>query len=224
MSPQVLPPSADQPVLFASPPSPPASDQASSKEALQARGVRGARLRRADRSQVSWGRMDLDAQLSPDHPARALWAVLGRLDLSAFYSLINARDDRAGTSAIHPKIPLALWTYGISHGEGSGRELARLSKLHGAYRWLCGGVSISAHTLTDFRSKRGEKVDELITHVLTILRQKDLVDLHRIAQDGTRIRASAGTSSFRSEQTRRCPKRARRDKTSICRRRTTARP
>ena len=165
------------------------------------RGIRGVRLRKADRSQVSWGRIDLDAQLDPDHPVRALFAVIDRLDLSAFYALIDARDDRAGTSAIDPKIPLCLWTYAISQGEGSGRELARLTKLHAAYRWLCGGVSISAHTLTDFRTKRKDQVDGLITQVLTLLYQKDLVDLHRVAQDGTRIRASAGASSFRSEQT-----------------------
>ena len=201
MSPNELPPSADQPVLFADAPSPPASDEPATKEARLLRGIRGVRLRKADRSQVSWGRIDLDAQLCPDHPVRALFAVVERLDLSAFYALIEARDDRAGTSAIDPKILLCLWVYALSQGEGSGRELARLAKLHAAYRWLCGGVSISAHTLTDFRTKRRDQVDGLITQVLTILRQKDLVDLHRIAKDGTRIRASAGAASFRSEQT-----------------------
>ena len=36
-----------------------------------------------------------------------------------------------------------------------------------------------------------------MTQVLARLMKHDLIDLHRVAQDGTRIRASAGAASFR---------------------------
>ena len=39
---------------------------------------------------------------------------------------------------------------------------------------------------------------ELVTQLLARLTKHDLIDLHRVAQDGTRIRASAGAASFRS--------------------------
>lgn len=162
---------------------------------------RGARLREAQRSQISWGRIDLDATLADDQPARVIWAVVERLDLSALYAAIEARDEVAGAPAIDPKILLALWVYATSEGEGSARELWRLTQVHAAYRWICGGVEVGYHTLSDFRSQQAEVIDGLITQVLGLLLQQDLVDLSRVAQDGTRVRASAGTSSFRREQT-----------------------
>jgi hypothetical protein len=91
--------------------------------------------------------------------------------------------------------------YATSEGEGSGREIWRLMQMHAAYRWICGGVEVGYHTLTDFRSQQGEVVNALITQVLALLMKQDLVDLSRIAQDGTRVRASAGAASFRREQT-----------------------
>jgi transposase len=162
---------------------------------------RGARIREANRSQMAWGRIDLDAQLAEDHPARAIWTVVERLDLSTLYAQIKARGEIAGSSAIDPKISLALWVYATSEGEGSGREIGRLTEMHSAYRWLRGGVGIAYHTLTDFRAEQGAVFDELITQVLALLMKQELVDLHRVAQDGSRVRASAGASSFRREQT-----------------------
>ena len=44
-------------------------------------------------------------------------------------------------------------------------------------------------------------LNDLITQVLAVLMRQNLVDLKRIAQDGTRVRASAGAASFRREQT-----------------------
>lgn len=161
----------------------------------------GARLREAQRSQMAWGRIDLDAQLPEDHPARAIWAVIDRLDLFRLYGQIEARDDVAGAPSIDPKILVALWVYATSEGEGSAREIWRLTELHTAYRWICGGVEVGYHTLSDFRSQQGEVLDELITQVLAVLMKQHLVDLSRIAQDGTRVRASAGAASFRREPT-----------------------
>ncbi len=162
---------------------------------------RGARLRQGNRSQIVWGRIDLDAQLPEDHAARSIWGVIERLDLSALYAQIEARDEVAGTPAIDPKILLALWVFATSEGEGSAREIWRLTDLHAAYRWLCAGVKVGYHTLSDFRSQQGKVIDDLITQVLALLMKQDLVDLCRVAQDGTRIRASAGASSFRREPT-----------------------
>ncbi|MBI4589064.1 MAG: IS1182 family transposase [Candidatus Rokubacteria bacterium] len=158
-------------------------------------------MREANRSQLAWGRIDLDAQLPDDHPARAICAVIERLDLSDLYAPIEARDDVAGAPAIDPNLLLGLWVYATSEGEGSAREVWRLTKLHAAYRWICGGVEVGYHTLSDFRSQQGEVVNALITQVLALLMKQDLVDLHRVAQDGSRVRASAGASSFRREQT-----------------------
>ena len=186
----------DEPTLFALPsavPPAPAPAPADPK--------RGARVREANRAQLAWGRIDLEAQLPDDHPARAICAVIERLDLAALYAPIEARDEVAGAPAIDPQLLLGLWVYATSEGEGSAREIWRLTQLHAAYRWICGGVEVGYHTLSDFRSQRGEVVNTLITQVLALLMQQDLVELSRVAQDGSRVRARAGAASFRREQT-----------------------
>ena len=165
----------------------------------EARGT--VRLRRANRAQRIWGPIDVDAQLPEDDPVRAISAVIERLDLSALYAQVQAYQGLAGAPAIDPKILLALWVYGTSEGEGSAREIWRLTRLHAAYRWICGGVQVGYHTLSDFRSQQQEVIDALITQVLAILMAQNLVELSRVAQDGTRVRASAGAASFRRGET-----------------------
>jgi transposase len=190
------PPDPAAPTLFPLPP-----PSAPAPRSTPAPSQEGARLRTAQRGQLGWGPVDLDAVLPADHTARAIWAVMERLDLAALYADIRARDAVAGAPAIDPKVLLALWVYATSEGEGSARELWRLTQCHDAYRWLCGGVAVGYHTLSDFRSQQGAVLDALITQVLALLMQQALVDLHRVAQDGTRIRASAGASSFRRAPT-----------------------
>jgi len=189
-------PRPDEPTLFVLPTAAPPAAPAPLSDPK-----RGARLRQANRAQIGWGRIDLDAQLPEDHPARAICAVIERLDLSALYAQIEARDEVAGAPAIDPNILLGLWVYATSEGEGSAREIWRLTQMHAAYRWICGGVEVGYHTLSDFRSQQGEVTSALITQVLALLMQQKLVDLSRIAQDGTRVRADAGAGSFRREQT-----------------------
>ena len=193
-------PDAEQPILFPEV-APHAADRSPRPRRTPSDPKRGARLREATRDQLAWGRIDLDATVTDDDPVRSIWALVERLDLSALYVPIEARDEVAGAPAIDPKILLALWIYATSEGEGSAREIARLTELHAAYRWLRGGVAVGYHTLSDFRTERSEVFSRLITQVLALLMQQGLVDLHRVAQDGTRVRASAGASSFRRTET-----------------------
>lgn len=186
----------ESPTLFALPPPVPPAPRP-----VGANPKKGTRLREAQRSQIAWGRIDLDCLVPEDHSVRAICSVVEKLDLSSLYAQIEARDDVAGAPAIDPRLLLGLWVYGTSEGEGSARAIWRLTQMHAAYRWICGGVEVGYHTLSDFRSQHSKVIDGLITQVLALLMQQRLVDLSRVAQDGTRVRASAGASSFRRPQT-----------------------
>jgi hypothetical protein len=70
-----------------------------------------------------------------------------------------------------------------------------------AYRWICGGVKANYHTLSDFRTAHPALLDELLTQSVATLMHEGLVTLDRVAQDGMRVRASAGASSFRRRKT-----------------------
>lgn len=67
--------------------------------------------------------------------------------------------------------------------------------------WLCGGVNVNHHTLSDFYTAHGEWLDKQFTLHLASLKQQGLVDFERVAQDGMRVRANAGAASFRRGET-----------------------
>lgn len=161
------------------------------------------------RNQLSLQTMDLEALVPEDHPARGIWALVERLDLSAFYDEIAARGDTAGRPATDPAVMLALWLFANSEGVGSARLLEKLCDRDAPYRWICGGVPVNYHTLSDFRVKHGKKLDRLMTQVLAVLMKEGVVKLKRVAQDGMKVRASAGAASFRRRQSlERCRKEA----------------
>jgi transposase len=174
-------------------------------------GAEGApRVLMAERNQIELRAMDLETTISLDHPARNVWAFVERLDLSALYGAIGSVEGRAGRAAIDPKILLALWLYATVDGVGSAREIERLSEVHDAYRWICGGVNVNHHTLSDFRCARLDVLDDWLTHSVAVLTEQGLVKLERVAQDGMRVRASAGAASFRRRSTlERCLEEAR---------------
>ena len=156
-----------------------------------------ARVRRPVRNQIQMVTQDLDATLPEDHQARAIWDFLEQLDLSAFYASIQAVEGSAGRPASDPQVLLALWVYATVEGVGSARKLDGLCREHDAYRWLCGGVPVDYHLLSDFRREHQEALNDLLTQIVATLMAENLVTLKEVAQDGMRVRASAGSGSFR---------------------------
>lgn len=159
------------------------------------------RLREADRTQVCLRPVDLEGLLPEDHRARSVWAYVEGLDLTPLYQQIHAVEGEAGRPATDPKLLLALWLYATLEGVGSARALDRLCTAHVAYQWLCGGVPMNYHTLADFRTAQGAVLDTLLTQSVATLMAAGAVTLARVAQDGVRVRASAGAASFRRRPT-----------------------
>lgn len=155
------------------------------------------RLRLPERSQVVMRYGALDDLLPPAHEARVVWAVVESLDLSDFCAAVRAVEGGPGRDATDPRVLVALWLYATIDGVGSARELDRLCRESDPYKWLCGGVSLNYHTLSDFRVGRGPALDGLLTRMVATLVDQGLVTVFRISQDGTRVRACAGASSFR---------------------------
>jgi transposase len=168
----------------------------------QADAAQGApRLREPTRDQIELRAMDIDSLIGEDHPVRVIWRYAEGIDLSELEDRIKARGSRPGHPATSPRLLLALWLYATSDGVGSARALERLCNSHDVYRWLCGGVSVNYHTLADFRVDCADLLDRLLSEHLAALAEAGVVDLDTLAQDGVRVRANAGASSFRREAT-----------------------
>jgi transposase/vacuolar-type H+-ATPase subunit H len=167
-----------------------------------AEDTRGApRMREPVRDQIELRAVDIDSLIGQDHLARLIWAYVVALDLSELDARIKAREHTPGHPPASPRLLLALWLYATSQGVGSARALARLCESHDAYRWLCGGVSVNHHQLSDFRVGCTDLLDRLLAEHVAALAKAGLIDLAALAQDGVRVRASAGAASFRRAAT-----------------------
>ncbi len=165
------------------------------------RGPGQPRLKIANRHQIEMRLASLDELLPEDHVARMVWEMAQEYDLSGLYDAIDAVEGEAGRPAIDPRLLLTVWLYATLEGVGSARAVARLCQEHLAYQWLLGGVSVNYHTLADFRVDHEAVLDAILTGSVAALMSEGLVDLEHTAQDGVRIRAGAGASSFRRVET-----------------------
>jgi len=158
---------------------------------------RAPRIKRPERNQEKMFGESLDERLDSDHLVRVVWKVIEGLDLSALYDAVEALEGSAGRDASDPRVLFGLCLYAAVDGVSSARELERLSREHRAYEWLRGDVPVNYHMLSDFRVQHGELLKQLQTESLAGMLAEGLVELECAAQDGMRVRASAGSSSFR---------------------------
>jgi len=167
-------------------------------------GTGTPRVKWPQRDQIEFRACCWNDVLPEDHQARIVWDYVKSLDLSSLYERIKAVERRAGQPAIDPRILFALWLYATLRGIGSARELDRRcdpQRGEVPFQWICGGVSVNYHTLADFRTAHVELLDQTLTTSVAVLMQEGLVTLDRVAQDGMKVRASAGAASFRRRPT-----------------------
>ena len=145
------------------------------------------RLRRPNRKQLIVQPRTIDDLVPHDHPVRAIWALVRRWDLTLFLQDINARGTRPGRAATDPRLLIALWLYATIQGIGCGRQLARPCTESDPYKWLRGGVSLNYHSLNDFRVDHQEALDDLLTQMIAVLTEAQVVTVERIVQDGSRV-------------------------------------
>jgi len=164
-------------------------------------GERKVRLKALNRAQMVFRPLDIEGLVEPDHPVRAIWELVGERDLSRFYEQIDSVDGVAGRPAHDPRLLISLWIWGYTDGIPSAREIARRCEYHPAYQWLTGANPVCAHTLSDYRTAHADALKDLSAQVLALLAGEGLVDLESVTQDGTKIRASAGSDTFRRQGT-----------------------
>lgn len=158
------------------------------------------RVRKVDRKQMLLRPVDVESLVGSDHEVRAIWSLAGQLDLQLYYDGIKSVEGVAGREAIDPKVLICLWIYSYSEGVSSAREIGRLCETDPAYQWLTGMQEINYHTLADFRVGHQKELDKIFADVLGVLSSEGLMTLQRVMHDGTKIKACAGSDSFRREE------------------------
>lgn len=159
------------------------------------------RLKAIERNQMILRSVIVEDLLEPDHTARAIWELVGGLDLSGFYAHIKSVEGVAGQDAYDPRLLICLWIYAYSEGVSSAREVSRRCDYHPAYQWLTGMKSVNYHSLAAFRVQYKEALDGVFAQVLAVMQSQGLIELQRVTQDGTKIEAAASKASLHREKT-----------------------
>lgn len=170
------------------------------QEAAQKTAGQRPRLQCPDRSQVDPNPKILDDLIPKDHPAREVWDLVEDLDMTPLYQEIKAVEGHAGRTPIGPRILVALWLMATIEGISSARRLATLCRRDDVFKWIRGGVNVNHHTLSDFRTAHPEWLKEQVVEIIAVMLKEELIELNQVGQDGMRVRASAGSGSFKKEE------------------------
>jgi len=157
------------------------------------------RVQQVNRQQLILRPLDIEQLVPEDHEVRAIWEFVGQMDICRYYEDIRAVEGVAGREPIDPRLLISLWIYSYTEGISSAREISKLCEYHPAYQWLTGMKPINHHTLSDFRVTHKEALDDLFTESLGLLSAEGLISLQRVMHDGTKVKACAGSDSFRRE-------------------------
>jgi len=183
-----------QPVLLEIPEQPEVAERSAAVRAE-------VKLKAVNREQTMLAHIYIDELIGTDHKARAIWELAGRMNLSGFEEPLKTRQGEAGRAAWEPRLLVSIWVYAYSEGISSAREIERRMEWEPGLQWLGGLDKVNHHTLSDFRVEHRKALDDLFTQLLAMLQSGGLLSLERVMHDGTKIRAQAGSDTFRREKT-----------------------
>lgn len=146
-----------------------------------------------DRRQKSLFPASTEDYVSPDDDVRFVDALVDLFDLSA----IEAKYSDLGRPAFAPRMLVKVLVYGRTRGIRSSRELARALRENIRFIFLANHEQPDFRTISLFRKQFSEELADLLKQTIRIGCQQGLINLERVAVDGTIVRANASARSFR---------------------------
>lgn len=149
-----------------------------------------------DRTQLTFLPMSVDQFVGPDDDVRFVDAFVESLDLSEIESAFSD----LGRPAYAPRTLVKLLVYGRLRGVRTGRGLAEAAEENMRFYWLLGGEKPDFRTICDFRKRFAPQLGDLLKQTIDVGVREGVIRLERVAIDGTIIRASAGSGTFRRRE------------------------
>ena len=151
--------------------------------------IRDKKFRPYDPSQQFLLPPSIDDWLPESHEARFISeAVDELLDLSMIFASYAVTD---GAPPYDPSMMLKLLLWAYSSGVTSSREMERRCATDVSFRFLTANQAPDYRSISRFRRRHIEALDNLFIQVLTLCGEAGLITLGRVALDGTKLRASA---------------------------------
>jgi len=127
--------------------------------------------------------------LPEGHLVDFLRDVIGQVDLSPIYD--HYRKTPQGQPPYHPQMMVTLLVYAYCVGVFSSRKIMSRCQTDVAFRVIVGEDIPDFRTISDFRKIHLSAMQALFVEVLKLCQAAGLVQVGRLALDGTKIKANA---------------------------------
>ena len=129
--------------------------------------------------------------LPEHHLARFVVEIVEQLDLKPMESAYGT----SGSDPFHPALLLSILVYGYATGVFSSRKLENATYDSVAFRFVAANEHPDHDTLNTFRKRFLGQIEVLMVQVLMIARTMGILNLGRIALDGSKLKANASKHS-----------------------------
>jgi len=133
--------------------------------------------------------LSLDDWLPQNHLARFISEIVDQLDLSELYEAYRANGQ--GSAAYHPVMMTKILLYAYCIGMPSSRKIAKALVDDLAFRWLAANNFPDFRTISEFRRKHLQALQNLFAQVLLFCKESGMVKAGIIALDGTKVKGNA---------------------------------
>jgi transposase len=153
-----------------------------------------------DREQSFFQATSYRELLGDDELVWTVIEVVEGLDLSGVYARYETDTGQGGRPAFDPAMLLTVVVFGYCEGKRSARELEAACRRDVAYQAICGGMTPDHSTIARFRVLIDDVVESLFLQVLGACAERGLIDVGRVALDGTKMGAAASKESNRTAE------------------------
>ena len=141
--------------------------------------------------------MDLRNLIPEDHPCYFIKNVVDQIDCSQANRVFA---DKPGEFAYLRELLLRLILMSVFDGGLSSREIERKTRTDIAYMYLAGMQHPSYRTIARFKVDYPDLIDESFKTTIKIAKEEDLVKIHHVSLDGTKIKAKTSMNKLTNEQ------------------------
>ncbi|WP_400197259.1 transposase [Methanobrevibacter smithii] len=141
--------------------------------------------------------MDLRNLIPEDHPCYFIKNVVDQIDCSQANRVFA---DRPGEFAYPRELLLRLILMSVFDGGLSSREIERKTRTDIAYMYLAGMQHPSYRTIARFKVDYPDLIDESFKTTIKIAKEEDLVKIHHVSLDGTKIKAKTSMNKLTKQQ------------------------
>ena len=132
--------------------------------------------------------VSLEEKIEEDNEIRVIDAFVESLDMEKI-RINRSKPKGTGRPGYDPRDMLKIYLYGYRNKVRSSRKLMRLCETNIEMMWLVNQIVPDFRSISDFRKENVKELKQVFIEFNLVCKDLGLLDVRRISQDGTKIRA-----------------------------------